>query len=930
MKSAEENESIVWAWAPDFAANWTRVPPTREIHDSVEVLLSQHSALTITVVDVDGKPVAASAVCVVGLNPLRSGELARRAFRNFQVSVQTDDAGMASVSVPDGSIVAWAEKGSLRSVPSLDIPANVERLKLSLQPSFTVIGDVSPIDEELYQPTMQVTAYAKAGSTTLRLAQGRVLENGDVATFCVPLTNSDGYEFVVRGGGALPSIQRIVPPQPDSTVTLHFALKGGSSIQVLVTDEKEVPIEGANVLVQWEQEGGGAQVATTDDHGDATVLGLYPTGLTLNVRAKGFIPVSYSNINPSDYEGDSISILLEPGGTLRGRVLKATKPLQDFSVVFWRPDTPAARIETAFHDKADGRFEIEGAPLGDLLVYASSSEYPRSDVHSAFLKLGSSDELVFELPDPLVGSGQVLDANTAQPIPTAKIELWNSYRAAYLSPAGGGQHAVEPDGRFKIKGFPPGDSRFVVRASGYSQYLGLASARAGEAVDLGIIAMQRSQRLQVRLTSTTPIDFTGYSSNADGNAPYPMQFFNADGVASWDDAGPNLYYVRVFLPDDSVMSLERYCRPGSDWEFVFPQDPSRTLDVLVSDLEGDPLQPDGDVVVHLVYTAIGGNQLVHSSGLAETGKAHFGTVAAKRVYAEVIGDSGDRLAADTFTLEDGANEVRLTLGGKSLRVHVTSPDGAPLEGATLDARMAAGESPWFQLTSTDAGGLHTFTGLGMKRLFINVQHDQFGARSDVEVDLETWKSEETLEIKLDPRATVAVRLLDGKAPVPAASVRILGPHSGHILGVFTTDAGGNVRYGPVAPGSYLVAVEQPGVWLTEQLVEAGDKDHPRDVQVRKLGGLSLQLVSASGQAAAGVGVELESSETGAKLSDWIERGLVSVGGGEFVSDAGGHALVTGIPHGEYVVRLTSQAGSYVAGRVTVQAGAPTNSSLTLP
>ena len=148
--------------------------------------------------------------------------------------------------------------------------------------------------------------------------------------------------------------------------------------------------------------------------------------------------------------------------------------------------------------------------------------------------------------------------------------------------------------------------------------------------------------------------------------------------------------------------------------------------------------------------------------------------------------------------------------------------------------------------------------------------------------------------------------------------------------MFTTDPAGIVRYGPVTPGSYLISVEQPGVWLTEQLIEAGDKDIPRDVQVRKLGSLALRLTSSSNQSAVGVRVELESAESGAKLSDWIQRGLVSVAGGVLITDASGLAQIDGIPHGEYLVRVASQAGSLVCGRVTVQPSAMTAAELRIP
>jgi hypothetical protein len=218
----------------------------------------------------------------------------------------------------------------------------------------------------------------------------------------------------------------------------------------------------------------------------------------------------------------------------------------------------------------------------------------------------------------------------------------------------------------------------------------------------------------------------------------------------------------------------------------------------------------------------------------------------------------------------------------------------------------------------------------MKRIYISAQHNQYGSKSDVEVDLEHWNSEDTLEIVLDPSAAIAVRLLDGAQPVVAANLRFLGPQSHHILGIFSTDANGVARHGPVSPGTYLVSVEQPGVWLTEQLVEAGDADHPVDVQVRRIGGLELRLTSSSQQSTAGLSVELESAESGATLTDWVRRGLVQVPGGALVTDASGLAHVAGIPHGDYIVRVTGQGGSFVAGRVTVRPGPPTSVELAVP
>lgn len=102
------------------------------------------------------------------------------------------------------------------------------------------------------------------------------------------------------------------------------------------------------------------------------------------------------------------------------------------------------------------------------------------------------------------------------------------------------------------------------------------------------------------------------------------------------------------------------------------------------------------------------------------------------------------------------------------------------------------------------------------------------------------------------------------------------------------------------------------------------------MQVRRVGALHLQLASSTQQSVGGIGVELVSVESGATLSDWLSRGLVTVDGGVAATDAGGLVRIQGLPRGEYLVRLTSTSGTWAAGRVDVKPGAPTNAQLGVP
>lgn len=929
-----DQDSVVWVRREGYEAAWQAVTKKAEAQaTSIELVLQPAAPLVVRVVEQDNAPAIGALVHVVGMSPRAASapwHLGQRAFRSFHRSLRSDDMGIVTMPALPGTQVIWAEQGDEISLPVLDVAAGPTVPVLKLGHSFSVSGRVQFTNGALYSPGLQVTAYAWVGGTTVRAAQSTVNDDGTIPAFRVPVLSTDGYDLVLRGSDSQPRSQRIEVPSPGDHIVITYELTAdGLPIQVRAMNEAGVPLGGASVLASWETEGGGAQIAVTDDDGKATVRGIPPTYAKVRVQAKGYVPKSVDHVDVTAESGTPIDFTLVRGGSLQGQVVHAGEHVEAFSVVYWNQSDARGRIEVSFQNAHEGKFVIDGVAVGDLLVYACSSDCPRSEIKPVLVSVDTPGEVLLELPDALTGNGQVVDSATGGAVPSARVQLWNSYRAGYLTPFGK-QHAVGADGRFVIKGFPPGDSRFVVRADGYAQYLGQSFGRVGEELQLGVIALHHYQRLRVRLTSATAIDFTQYEANADGNAPYPTKRFNAEGFVDWYEAGPSLHFVRLYLPDRSRMFDERYCRPGTDWEFVFPLDLTCTLNLEFVDASGRPAVIEGYVEARLSYVGPGGHPITHTLGLDGDGQAHFSTVAARRVYAEVLDKSDNRLASAYLTLQDGANTAQLKLGGKRVRVRVTNRDGAPVEGATLDAKVPVGEFPWFQLASTDAKGEHTFTGLGMPKLYINVQHNQFGTQPDVEVDLDRWKDDDILEIVLEARSTLAVRLLDGETPLPAASLRFLAPHTQHIVSVQTTDAHGVARYGPVAEGSYIVAVEQPGVWLTQTTVEAGDDGAPRDVQVRRVGALHLQLASSTQQSVAGIHVELVSADSGATLSDWLARGLVTVDGGVAATDASGLVRIQGLPHGEYLVRLTSTTGTWAAGRVTVNPGAPTNAQLSVP
>lgn len=922
--------AVAWIFAPSFQATWHLLPePVDGESAQIRIPLRRAAPIRVQVVGPDQQPMAGATVFACAMSPKADGasaSQAARAFRSHRQELAADSTGAVDLQPVDGTLAIWAEAAAGRSAPVLDVLPDRSPIVLRIGSQFTAGGRVSFAPGVGHSEQLQVSAFAWTGSSALRVAQQRIGADGEIRNFVVPIVGDGEYEFVVRGTNAVPARLSCATPAPGAHQALDFILSPASSLAVVVHDSAG-PVPMARVNVRWDADGGDAQSALTNDAGFANVTGIHPTSaVEVHTTSRGHVTSHLYQVQPERYASSSMRVQLERGGLLRGRVTHSGDPVEAFQVVFWLASAPRDRVEQSIHQR-EGRFEIDGVPPGDVLIYANSAEHPRSEVRQVVVSQGGIAEVELELPKALVGRGRVLDGTTAKPVLGAQIQLWNSYRAAYLSPFGP-LHRVDSEGRFEIAGFPPGDSRLVVYADGYTQLLHQASGVAGEELDLGVLALQRPQTLSVRLTSNAPLDFTRYASDADGNAPYPRVAFDSTGRAAWPDAGPSLTFVRVHAPDQTVLAAERYCAPGEDWEFVFPLDPGCSLEVEVVDAQGQAVEPPEAQQVRLHSLVRGGPPVMHSSAVGPGGVARFELVCARQVYAEVLGGEERRLAARSLALENGANRHRLVLGGRELTVQVLGPDDQPLEGATLDARAPAGESPWFHLVSTDAQGRHRFTGLGMDRLFLTAQHDRYGAAVDVEVDLGRPRDGDFV-IRLDGRGKLVLRLVDGSAPIPGAHLRLMGAQSRGLIGAFTSDEAGIVRHGPLAEGQILVRVEQPGLWTSERTLTVDREGAPQDLQVRRVGDLRLSFTRA-GEPAVGVALDLFWSETGESARSWIEQGRLAMSLDGLVSDSAGQVVLRGVPRGGYSWRVPGAPGAAASGAVEVLAGALAERTIELP
>jgi hypothetical protein len=609
-------------------------------------------------------------------------------------------------------------------------------------------------------------------------------------------------------------------------------------------------------------------------------------------------------------------ITLAKAGRVVGKVTRGGKPEHNFSVTLW----PAAQRynynTTAFANATDGEFEIDEAPVGDVSIFATSTECPRGEVKVLHVDAAQNARVELDLPESILGRGRVVDAATGEGISSARLRLYSSWRGDFIGWFGPFR-SVNADGTFEIKGFSPGDSRFVVNADGYAGYLGQTTGAVGRELDLGLIALQRAQTLEVRLEPPGSRDFSSWQVNAEGNETYPLQPFNREGISRFENVGPGIYFICVFAPDGRARATELYLEPGREWVVRFPVDGGRVLDVSVTGADGRTAEEIGATEVIVTHASAQGPCVLRRQTLDVHGRATFDALPAGVVTVEALDKNGDSLGLTVTRLETAENSVELRLGAHDLNVLVVDVHGRPLDGTGLQLRAPQLGFAWWQHGVTDARGEHRFPSLGMPNVLINLNHPTLGMRADIEIDLERRSRDKPVVLTLDAHEHVRIRCIDGDTPVPALQVRYFAERCDFCVGSFVTGMDGRAESGPVAHGAFRFSIDQPGVWPASAVIDSRADEAANDVQVMRVGGLELIATRVSGEPLAEAAIELINEQMYTSVSSWIESGLVKRPSNGLATGTDGRLVVDGLPRGSYRWTLRGPGGESGSGRVQV-------------
>ena len=593
---------------------------------------------------------------------------------------------------------------------------------------------------------------AMGRSVTITDADGRFevwVEPGSVRVHA----DADGYAPSQRSGAA-PSAKLEVVLTPESIIVGRVVLAG--------SDE---PVAGVVVDAGGAGFFDGDGRARTDDDGRFKIAKLQPGIYDLSARADELFGEAPEQTHVGLAEtSEEVVIELHPAHMVTGLVTYAGvdgRPCPSGSVNLTDVKDPDEDHFTEIRD--GGEVEIHALMPGTYKVQVqcegavSESEYPEVVIADA-----SVSGLVWEVREGLAIAGEVVDAN-GQPIPGARVYAQMQTKADDPRAQQTRQMSQEtlPDGEFRVGGLLPGSYELSAFAEGFS--------RRPEPVTVELEA--GSDRHDVRIEMPAEGVVTGVVRDTRGEGISGVTV-RASGLdkRSWasamtDDEG------RFTL--DHVPPGEARVSASEGWSA-----PLRTPGTTADDPQGEVVQVVANETVEVVLTV-------------ESRTA--------RITGRVLDESGAPVT-DAFVSHRRVNDSAATSQGSSKR----------------SLRWGFEDRP----VLTDVDGKFTIEGLSDEATYAIGAFRKGGGEALVD----GVRPGDSVELTLVETGEIAGKLVIDGGPAPErAKLTLIEPNEGLRRSDDLFRTGGKFRFKELPPGTYQLVVDSPAgsAQLDGIVLEAG-------------------------------------------------------------------------------------------------------------
>jgi hypothetical protein len=729
-------------------------------------------------------------------------------------------------------------------------------------------------------------------------------------------------------GGTVGAESVSIPtPAVDDSTVVDFHPQAGRTLTVHLVGEGRGDLRDGIVSVIWNHEGTWQRLeCKTGPDGMARFRNCVLARVWIRARCAGFAATLLDAFDVDKPPAIPLLVSLKSAGKITGRCSHAGAPVSDFEVWFWQgsPDNVGKHIE---HNNRDGRFVIDEIPLGEVEMFAMCDDYPQSKLVRLAIGPDIVPDVDFEMPSPLLGRGQVVDAMTGQPLSDAKIQIYSLNRN-YKARAWRGPQTVDSKGEFAIEGFSVGDNNMMVSAPGYASRDVSGIGVPGHELAFGLIGLFGKQSVDVQLTSETKVDFTQYKVAIEGLSLNGMKPFPADGHAVYPSLDPGKYTVRVESPDYNLMFDNFLLQPGKDVHVVVPLS-ARHLRVDIVPSADAPLPPGA--ILKACFKTTDGRSIEHFYRIAPDSHVDVPRVEGSEIVLQVEEAEEVVLGVEHFALTPtGPDAVTIHLDAQERRFRVVGAAGNRLPGVHVTLTLPGDSSSWTEYLETNGDGECSIRGLMADKVFVQLFENSIGFQPSTLVDLSAM-THEPLELKFAPNAALQVVALERQTPMPAVDLHARD-QQGVTLGLepMSTDSNGIATWKPVGAGDFKISVMHPGFWPSEQLVHCTQGGGPVPIQVRRVGGIEFTARNNYESPMPGLALDVYNVEHNAWASQWIHSGLLVGPTDGLVTDANGRLRLNALPNGPYHWRLTKPDGVPIEGDVTIGANTTASVAVLVP
>lgn len=758
--------------------------------------------------------------------------------------------------------------------------------------------------------------------------------------------------------GYVPSTPAYVTVTANATVTQDFQLVQNSSISGIVTAPDTTPVAGATVTLG----GASAGSATTDATGAYTFDSLAPGVYTLDFDAPGLISPATQTVTITT-GGSAITAnaqFLAPS-TINGTVLDPSgNPAAGVSVTATGPVTSTAT------SAADGTYSLTDlAPGVYSLTFHLDGYVDPAPVSVTVTAAGDTvTAATASLVAPSTISGVVSNADPA-PVAGATVTIDGPTYATTTTDA---------NGAYSFTTLPAGTYNLTVSAAGYvdSPSIPVTITNAGDTVTQDV-TLNRTSSVTVFVADShgVPVDGAAVVVTGADNNTYPGTT-DATGNTTITGLAPGNYTITssalgYFTAPATSFTVAAY---DTNYNVSVPVLSPASVSGIVTDPSGNPL-PGATVnlegvKVHLTttsgadgsYTFDGldvGQYTVSASAsgfVAPTPQTvsvtDYGTTSTVQLQfqlgSSIIGEAtinevptggvtvtlNGPVNATTTTAPDGTysfgvlplgtytvsfdlngyispadQSVTISTPGSTTTVNgelnvpstvsgsILDPNGNPLAGATITL-----DGPVYATATSANDGTFTVDGLDVGTYTVTVHADGYIDPAPDTITISAYGTNTVYTAAVFAPSSISGTVTSSAGPVDGATVTIDGP----TWSTTTTAADGTYSLGVLPPGSYSLTVTAPG-YVDSATITVDVPTYGSNVTAD----VTLAIASSA-----------DVLVTDASLNP-IENAAVNVAGADgntylATTDASGHALVAGLPNGDYTA--TASADGYVTASAT--------------